>query len=113
VKILVREGKDVTTVCHAGRTVTAHVQSALEERDPSRLVPGCDVALGLENHHWDVDDVDCKTTSLPGLARVCHWHHGLLTHGGDTLEGAPGSWVMRGPPGGDNFETGSPLLDSS
>ena len=46
VKILVRDGKDVTTVCHAGRTVTAHVQSALEERDPSCVVPGCDVAPG-------------------------------------------------------------------
>jgi hypothetical protein len=68
VKILVREGKDVTTVCHAGRTVTAHVQSALEERDPSCVVPGCDVALGPENHHWDVDYVQCKTTSLNGLA---------------------------------------------
>jgi hypothetical protein len=112
VKILVRDGKDVTTVCHAGRTVTAHVQSALEERDPSCVVPGCDVALGLENHHWDVDYVTCKTTSLAGLARVCHWHHGLLTYGGYTLEGEPGSWVMRGPPGGDTFETWVPLLDS-
>ncbi|MGD0379162.1 MAG: DUF222 domain-containing protein [Acidimicrobiales bacterium] len=113
VKILVRDGKDVTTVCHAGRTVTAHVQSALEERDPSCVVPGCDVALGLENHHWDVDYVTCKTTSLSGLARVCHWHHGLLSYGGYTLEGEPGSWVMRGPPGGDSFETGPPRLDSS
>lgn len=30
VKILVHKGADVTTVCHVGRTVTAHVQSALE-----------------------------------------------------------------------------------
>ncbi len=112
VKILVRDGKDVTTVCHAGRTVTAHVHSALEERDPVCVVPGCDVAHGLENHHWDVDYVVCKTTSLAGLARVCHWHHGLLTHGGYVLEGEPGSWVMRGPPGGDTFETGVPLIDS-
>jgi len=112
VKILVRDGKDVTTVCHAGRTVTAHVQSALEERDPTCMVPGCDVALGLENHHWEIDYVACKTTSLAGLARVCHWHHGLLSYGGYKLEGESGSWVMRGPPGGDTFETGSPLLDS-
>jgi hypothetical protein len=112
VKILVREGKDVTTVCHAGRTVTAHVQSALEERDPSCVVPGCDVAQGLENHHWDIDYVTCRTTSLAGLARVCHWHHGLLSYGGYTLEGESGAWVMRGPPGGDRFETLSPLLDS-
>ena len=101
VKILVREGKDVTTVCHAGRTVTAHVQSALEERDPACVVPGCDVAQGLENHHWDVDYVVCRTTSLAGLARVCHWHHGLLTYGGYVPRRGTGAWVMRGPPGGD------------
>ena len=34
-------------MCHAGRTVPAHVQSALEERDPTCVVPGCDVAQGL------------------------------------------------------------------
>jgi hypothetical protein len=106
VKILVHQGADVTTVCHVGRTVTAHVQSALEARDPVCVVPRCDVAQGLENHHWDVEYRVCKTTSLAGLARVCHWHHGLLTFGGYELVGAPGSWEMRAPPGGDRFETG-------
>ena len=108
VKILVHKGADVSTVCHVGRTVTAHVQSALEARDPVCVVPRCDVAQGLENHHWEVDYVVCKTTSLAGLARVCHWHHGLLTYGGYELVGAPGSWEMRAPPGGDRFETGPP-----
>ena len=75
-------------------------------------MPGCDVAQGLENHHWDVDYAVCKHTSLAGLARVCHWHHGLLTYGGYVLRGEPGSWEMRGPPGGDRFETWPPLLDS-
>jgi hypothetical protein len=105
VKILVKQGVDVTTVVHAGRTVPAHLQSALEVRDPTCVVPGCDVAHGLENHHWDVDYAVCKHTSLAGLARVCHWHHGLLTYGGYVLRGKPGSWDMRGPPGGDRFET--------
>jgi hypothetical protein len=105
VKILVHDGADVTTVCHVGRTVTAHVQSALEARDPVCVVPRCDVAQGLENHHWDVDYAVCKNTSLAGLARVCHWHHGLLTFGGYELDGAPGSWQMRAPPGGDRFDS--------
>jgi Domain of unknown function (DUF222) len=109
VKVLVHQGVDVTTVCHPGRTVTAHVQSALEARDACCVVPGCDVAHGLENHHWDVDYVVCKSTSLAGLARVCHWHHTLLTYGGYVLEGEAGSWEMRGPPGGDRFETGPPF----
>ncbi len=97
VKILVHHGVDITTVCHPGRTVPAHLQSALEARDRRCVVPGCDVAHGLENHHWDVDYAIRKSTSLAGLARVCHWHHSLLTYGGYALEGGPESWEMRGP----------------
>ncbi len=112
VKILVHDGVDVTTVCHVGRSVPAHVQSALETRDPACVVPGCDTGLGLENHHWDVDYAQCKTTSLKGLARVCSWHHGLITYEGWILDGGAGSWRWREPPGGCSFETGPPFRDT-
>jgi hypothetical protein len=56
-----------------------------------------------------VDYAVCKSTSLAGLARVCRWHHSLLTHGGYALDGEAGSWEMREPPGGDSFETGEPF----
>jgi len=112
VKILVTKGKDVTTVCHLGRSVPAHLQSALEERDPVCVVPGCDVAHGLQNHHWDVPYVQVPTSTLVGLARVCSWHHGLLTYEGYVLAGGAGSWQWRAPPGGSRFETGAPLLDT-
>jgi hypothetical protein len=111
-KILVHDGVDVTTVCHVGRSVPAHVQSALETRDPLCVVPGCDTGLGLQNHHWDVDYVECKTTSLKGLARVCSWHHGLITYEGWVLDGGAGSWRWREPPGGCRFETGPPIRDT-
>ena len=101
------------TVCHVGRTISAHFQTTLEERDPVCVVPKCDIAYGLENHHWDVDYVKSKTSNLDGLARVCGWHHGLMTTGGWKLEGGPGSWVMREPPGGGKFETGKPFRDTS
>ena len=112
VKVLVTKGKDVTTVCHLGRSVPAHLQSALEERDPVCVVPGCDVAHGLDNHHWDVPYVEVPTSTLAGLARVCSWHHGLLTYEGYVLAGEAGSWEWRAPPGGSRFETGAPLLDT-
>jgi hypothetical protein len=112
VKIVVLDGKDVTTVCHVGRSISRHMQSALEERDPVCVVPKCDVAHGLENHHWDVDYVVCKTSSLAGLARVCSWHHGLITYEGYELTGEVGSWEWREPPGGSRFETGTPLPDT-
>jgi len=109
VKLLVVDGVDVVSVCHVGRTVPAHLQSALEERDPTCVVPECDIAQGLQNHHFDVDYVECKTTSLDNLARICRWHHDLISYEGYELTGGPGSWEMRAPPGGCRFETGSPF----
>jgi hypothetical protein len=113
IKVLVLDGEDVTTVVHPGRGVTAKVQSALEERDPVCVVPGCDVAHGLQNHHWDEDYVVCKSTSLRGLARMCGWHHDLVTHEKWELTGIPGAWDWRPPPGGAKFETGAPFRDTS
>ena len=98
-------GTDVLSVCHVGRTVPAHVQSALEERDPMCVVPGCQVATGLENHHWETGYADCKTTSVTGLARVCSFHHDLITYDGYVLEGGPGKWLLRSPPDADPFDT--------
>ncbi len=109
VKLLVVDAVDVLSVCHAGRTVPAHLQSALEERDPICVVPECDVAQGLQNHHWVVDYVACKTTSLDNVARVCSWHHDLISYEGYVLAGGPGAWEMRAPPDGCSFETGTPL----
>jgi hypothetical protein len=108
VKVLVTDGVDVSTVCHIGRSVPAHVQSALEERDPQCVVPGCDIAQGLENHHWDVPYAECGTSNLAGLARVCQWHHDLITYDGYELTGGAGSWEMRAPPTGRlvAFDTG-------
>jgi hypothetical protein len=108
VKVLVTDGVDVLSVCHVGRSVPAHVQSALEERDPKCVVPGCDTANGLENHHWDVPYAECGTSTLSGMARVCAWHHDLVTYDGYVLTGGAGSWEMRAPPGGRSldFDTG-------
>jgi hypothetical protein len=104
-KYIVVKGVDVLSVCHVGRTVPAHVQTALEERDPVCVVPGCGVGQGLERHHWDVEYNDCHTTSYAGLARVCGFHHHLLTHDGYKLTGGPGHWEMRGPPDAELVDT--------
>jgi len=70
VKLLGVDAVDVLSVCHVGRSVPAPVQSTLDERDPTCVVPGCDVAVGLENHHWDVPCAECGTSSVENLARV-------------------------------------------
>jgi hypothetical protein len=106
VKVLVTDGTDVQSVVHVGRAVPAHVESALEERDRCCVVPGCDVTQGLEKHHWDMDYRECRTTSLTGLARVCSWHHDLITYDGYALRGGPGKWEFAAPEDGTEFDTG-------
>lgn len=98
VKIVVKRGVDVVNVCHAGRTVPAHLQTALDERDVVCVVPGCDVACGLENHHWQENYSDGGATSLENLARVCARHHDLITYGGWRLLDGPRRWRFVPPP---------------
>jgi len=94
VKILIKNGVDVLSVCHVGRLVSAHVQSALEERDPLCVVPRCGVGHGLENHHWMEDFSKSRTTSLEGLARVCSRRHDMISYEGFKLCGGRGNWEL-------------------
>ncbi len=100
-KVMISDGVDVTTVCHLGRTVPAHVRSALEERDEKCVVPGCDVARGLEIDHYKVAFEKDGPTELWNLCRICHWHHYLKTHCDYVLSGEPGSWEWRAPGSAD------------
>ncbi len=96
-KILVTDGVDVLSVCHVGRGVSAHVRSAIEERDPTCVVPGCDVAMGLEIDHWETAYADGGPTALANLARLCHFHHSMKTYRGFELGGGPGKWEWAPP----------------
>lgn len=111
VRVVFRDTKEVKGVCHLGRTVASHIQSALEERDPTCVWPGCPVSQGLENHHFVEDFAQCGTTSLDNLARVCARHHDMITYGGFVLEGGPGHWRFRGPPP-DDAARGTPYADT-
>ena len=99
VKIIERHGVDVRRVAHPGRTIPAHLRTALEARDPSCVAPGCDVRTGLEIDHIR-PFADGGRTELANLARLCRFHHGQKTHHGWTLEGSPGGWrwQRRGRP---------------
>ncbi len=96
-KVLVTRGVDVVAVAHGGRTVPAHVRSALEARDPKCVVPGCDVGERLEIDHL-VSFAEGGPTTLENLARLCHRHHALKTHQGWVLAGRPGAWTWDPPP---------------
>jgi hypothetical protein len=96
--VLVTRGVEVVGVAHTGRTIRANVRRAMEERSRTCEVPGCAVRAGLEVHHVRGYAVT-KETKLHDLARVCGWHHYLMTHHGHTLVGTPGAWEWRTPAG--------------
>lgn len=98
-KLVIADGVDVTTVCHLGRTVPSHVESALEARDRTCVVPGCDVHLGLEIDHWQVPFAKGGPTALWNLARLCRFHHQQKTYEGFELRGGPDAWEWAGPAG--------------
>jgi hypothetical protein len=98
-KVLVTDGCDVKAVAHAGRTIPSKVRTALEARDRTCVVPGCDVREGLEIDHV-ISVTEGGPTTLENLGRMCKWHHYLKTHCGYRLEGTPGfrRWVGPDPP---------------
>ena len=92
VKFIERDGVDVTRVAHIGRVIPAHLRTALEARDRTCVVPGCDMETGLEIDHI-VPLSEGGTTRLNNLARLCRFHHGEKTHRGWALGGRPGQWT--------------------
>jgi hypothetical protein len=96
-KVLVTKGVEVTAVAHAGRTIPAHVRTALEVRDPVCVVPRCDRRKGLEIDHYRVAFAKGGESRMDNLARLCRYHHYLKTHLGYRLSGGPGAWEWRMP----------------
>ena len=95
-----KKGTDIVNVAHLGRAVTAEQRTALELRDTTCVVPGCDTRTGLEIDHttsatgW----ADTRRTAIAELARLCRHHHHQKTYDGWTLTGPPGAWQWRAPP---------------
>jgi hypothetical protein len=96
-KMVVTDGVDVRTVTHLGRTVPAHVRTALEVRDPRCVVPTCGETRLLEIDHWRVPFANGGPTTLDNLCRVCRSCHRKKTHQGFVLDGGPGKWTWTPP----------------
>jgi hypothetical protein len=96
VKAVLADGADVRAVAHFGRTILARVRIALEARDQTCVVPGCDEREGMEIDHI-VPLGQGGATKIENLARLCRWHHGLKTHRGWVLAGEPGNWRFFKP----------------
>ena len=96
VKAVLDEGADVRAVSHLGRTINARVRTALESRDQSCVVPGCEQRDRLEIDHLK-PFAEGGVTALANLARLCRYHHAMKTYRGWRLEGEPGSWRWLRP----------------
>lgn len=95
-KVLVTKGVDVVAVAHAGYTIPAHLRSALDVRDPTCIVPGCDQRRGLQKDHRNTYN-RTRVTKLEDLANLCRWHHYMKTFLGYTYRGGPGTWEWIPP----------------
>jgi hypothetical protein len=96
-ELVITKGVDVTTVVSDSRFVRKALRIALEERDPTCVVPGCDRSDPLERDHWRVDFGKEGPTSIDNLCRLCSWHHAQKTYRGWNLEGGPGNWRFFKP----------------
>jgi hypothetical protein len=95
-KVLVTNGVDVMAVAHPGRTIPAHLRSAVEVRDRKCIVPRCDRTTGLQIDHRNTFG-RTQVTKLEDLARLCPWHHHFKTFVGYTYRGSPGNWEWIPP----------------
>lgn len=85
------EGSDVRAIATVGRPIPARLRVALEARDHTCVVPGCDNRRFLEIHHI-IPVCEGGLTCLENCCRVCLWHHTLVTRGYWRIEGKPGDW---------------------
>jgi hypothetical protein len=73
-KALITEGVDVLAVSHLGRTIPAHLRTALDDLYPECAIAGCNVSWGLEiDHNLPVEERG--PTALWNLNKVCPYHH--------------------------------------
>jgi hypothetical protein len=77
-KAIMTTGVDVLAVSHLGRTIPAHLRTALDELFPECSVEGCNVAWSLEIDHNQ--PVEARgPTALWNLNKLCRYHHQLKT----------------------------------
>ncbi|HEY4376872.1 MAG TPA: DUF222 domain-containing protein [Acidimicrobiales bacterium] len=93
---VITKGVDIKAVAHLGRRATAHQRTALEYRDPTCSVLGCNTSLALEIDH-DTGWAITHDTHIDDLNRPCSWHHYLKTVFGYTLEPGVGKRRLLPP----------------
>ncbi|CAN5730661.1 hypothetical protein BH24ACT4_BH24ACT4_10270 [soil metagenome] len=95
-KLVLRDGADITTITSNRRHIPAALRTALEARDHECVVPDCHTTRGLQVDHI-TDFHKGGPTALGNNALLCVYHHYLKTHCHWTLRGPPGHWTFTPP----------------
>ncbi len=96
-RLVITEGHDVHSIVKFSRVIPKALQTALEFRDRTCVVPGCSSTFHLEADHI-VEVNRGGPTSLANLCRLCRYHHSLKSRRGYRIVGGPGSWEWLPPP---------------
>ena len=100
-ELVVTDGVDVQTVVSATRHFPRALATAIDERDQTCKIGGCERSDHLERHHVE-EFAGGGPTSYANTGKVCPTHHDLLSYDGHTIEIHPdGTWRLRAPPGQD------------
>ena len=94
--VLLKEDNDIRFASSTTRTITARLRRALEERDRTCSVRGCDVSDHLEIDHINGFH-EHKVSSIEECDRKCRWHHYLKTHRGYRHIGPAGDCELVPP----------------
>ncbi|MDQ1362062.1 MAG: hypothetical protein QOJ44_2439 [Acidimicrobiaceae bacterium] len=84
IKVIFHHAEDISKIYHFTRTINAPLRTALEERDPCCVVPGCGATRFLEIDHTE-EIGQGGPTCLANTARLCHFHHRRKTNEGYVL----------------------------
>jgi hypothetical protein len=96
-ELVLHDGKDVHTIVTRTRHVPEALRIAIEERDQTCKVRGCDCTDHLQRHHVE-EYAQHHITSYKVLGRVCPEHHDLITHRRYTIEvHDDGTWSLHPP----------------
>ncbi len=100
IKAVIRDGTDIRTVVHYGRSVPAALRTALEARGRVCCVPGCSNDAHLQIDHALVDHADGGPLALWNTQWLCSHHHRRKTNGRlhiDLPPPTPAPAPIRGP----------------
>jgi hypothetical protein len=97
-ELVITDGVDVQTVVSRTRHVPEALKIAIEERDQTCNVEGCDRTDELERHHLEGGFAEHHLTTYKLLGNACPHHHDLITYEHyEVIVNDDGSWTLRPP----------------